>query len=146
MNRITKPFFLTLTLFAGMLTSCNAKSNKTEEANTPMTTPAGPEKPTVYVPNPEEQKWKEQPGLYAVIVTSKGTIVGELDYKKVPVTVANFIELAEGKIKNGAKPDGTPFYDGVTLHRCIHTPQPFMIQGGDPAGNGTGGANYKFDD
>jgi peptidylprolyl isomerase len=140
---ITKPFFLTLTLFAGMLSSCNAKGNKTEESTM---TPSEPSKPAVYQPTAEEKKWKEQPGLYAEFVTSKGNMVVALEYKKVPVTVANFVGLAEGKIKNNAKPAGTPFYDGLTFHRCIHTPQPFMIQGGDPQGTGQGGPGYAFGD
>ncbi|MDB5284821.1 MAG: peptidylprolyl isomerase, partial [Bacteroidota bacterium] len=144
MNSITKPFFLTLTLLAGLLTSCNAKGNKTEESNTMA--PTEPAKTAVYVPTAEEKKWKDEPGLYAEVVTSKGTIVGKLEYKKVPVTVANFVGLAEGKIKNTAKPEGTRFYDGLIFHRCIHTPQPFMIQGGDPQGTGQGGAGYAFGD
>jgi peptidylprolyl isomerase len=69
-----------------------------------------------------------------------------LEFQKTPVTVANFVGLAEGKIKNSAKPDGTPFYDGLTFHRCIHTPQPFMIQGGVPQGTGAGGPGYSFGD
>ena len=135
MNRI----FLTLTLMAGMLTSCNANGNKSEESN--MATPNEPTAPAA-----SELKWKETPGLYASIKTAKGDIVISLFYKKAPVTVANFVGLAEGKIKNTAKPEGTPFYDGLTFHRCIHTPQPFMIQGGDPAGNGSGGPGYSFGD
>lgn len=129
MNKVTRTFLLTLTLFAGMLSSCNANTNKTEQKD-PMAA----------------NNWKEQPGLYAEIVTSKGNIVIALEYKKVPVTVANFVGLSEGKIDNTAKAKGTPFYDGLTFHRCIHTPQPFMIQGGDPAGNGSGGPGYKFGD
>lgn len=145
MNKVTKPFFLTLTLIAGMLTSCNAKGNKTEES-TAMATPSEPAKTAVYEPTAEEKKWRETPGLYAEIVTAKGTMVIQLEYKKVPVTTANFVGLAEGKIKNTAKGDGVRFYDGLTFHRCIHTPQPFMIQGGDPQGTGMGGAGYAFGD
>ena len=144
MNRITKPFFLTITLFAGMLSSCNA-NNKPAESTT-MATPTEPAKPTFYEPTADEKKWKDTPGVYAEIQTAKGNIVISLYYKKAPVTVANFVGLAEGKIKNTAKPEGTPLYDGLTFHRCIHTPQPFMIQGGDPAGNGSGGPGYSFGD
>ncbi|MES2621587.1 MAG: peptidylprolyl isomerase [Bacteroidota bacterium] len=136
-----KRIFLTLTVLASMLTSCNANGNKTEEP----TTMATPTEPSVQ-PTGENKNWKETPGIYAEIVTAKGNIVIELFYKKVPITSANFIALAEGKMKNNAKPLGTPFYDGLTFHRVIHTPQPFMIQGGDPMGNGTGGPGYSFMD
>jgi len=93
-----------------------------------------------------EKKEKMEPGLYVEITTSKGVILGKLEFEKTPVTVANFVALAEGKMPNTAKAAGVPFYDGLTFHRCIHTPQPFMIQGGDPAGNGSGGPGYKFND
>jgi len=94
----------------------------------------------------KEKKEKMEPGLYAEITTSKGVILGKLDFEKTPVTVANFIGLAEGKIPNKAKLAGVPYYDSLTFHRCIHTPQPFMIQGGDPSGNGSGGPGYSFGD
>ncbi len=87
---------------------------------------------------------KEQPdGLYAVINTSKGDIALKLEFEKVPVTVANFVGLAEGTIKNDIRPLGQPFYDSLTFHRVVAN---FMVQGGDPLGNGTGGPGYQFDD
>ncbi len=83
-------------------------------------------------------------GLYAQMKTSKGTIVLQLAYDKTPVTVANFVALAEGTHPVAdAKFRGKPFYDGVKFHRVIPD---FMIQGGDPLGNGTGDAGYKFKD
>jgi peptidylprolyl isomerase len=79
-------------------------------------------------------------GLFAVIDTTRGQIVVRLAYDKVPLTVSNFTALAEGKM-NAAK--GKPFYDGLTFHRVIAD---FMIQSGDPLGNGMGGPGYKFRD
>lgn len=84
-------------------------------------------------------------GIFAEMVTSKGKIVLELEYKKTPITVANFISLAEGNnpYVTVERSKNKPFYDGIIFHRVI---KDFMIQGGDPLGNGSGDPGYKFKD
>ena len=86
---------------------------------------------------------KLEDGLYAKMETTKGTIYLQLYFDKTPLTVANFVGLAEGDIHNKAKADGVHFYDGLTFHRVIAN---FMLQGGDPDGNGRGGPGYRFKD
>jgi cyclophilin family peptidyl-prolyl cis-trans isomerase len=82
-------------------------------------------------------------GLYSELKTSRGTILLELQFQKAPLTVANFVGLAEGTLAFQNRPAGKPFYDGLTFHRVIAD---FMIQGGDPSGDGTGGPGYRFPD
>ena len=88
-----------------------------------------------------------QPGTYAHIKTSEGTVVCRLHEKEAPVTVKNFIDLAEGKREwkdtVSGKGGGGPLYHGTIFHRVIPN---FMIQGGDPSGTGMGGPGYKFQD
>ena len=84
-----------------------------------------------------------QEGIYARFTTSKGQILVQLTHDKTPGTVGNFVALAEGDLENSAKPQGTPYYDGLKFHRVIAD---FMIQGGCPLGTGTGDPGYKFDD
>lgn len=83
-------------------------------------------------------------GLFAGITTNKGDIVVRLEHEKTPVTVANFISLAEGKnpfVSEDFK--DKKYYDGIVFHRII---KDFMIQGGDPTGTGSGSPGYKFKD
>lgn len=84
-------------------------------------------------------------GLYAKIITAKGDILLQLEFEKTPLTVTNFVGLAEGT-KNFNDSKGRTsgrYYDGLTFHRVIDN---FMIQGGCPLGTGTGGPGYKFPD
>lgn len=110
----------TLLMF-GVLSSCNSQSNVTV--------------------NGEEVELED--GIYAKMVTAKGDILLELYFEQTPMTVANFVGLAEGGIENTAKGEGEPFYNGLKFHRVL---KDFMIQGGDPLGNGSGGPGYKFPD
>ena len=88
-----------------------------------------------------------QPGTYAIINTSEGAIVCRLFEKDAPKTVSNFVELAEGARDwthpSTGKKSKERLYDGTVFHRVIPS---FMIQGGDPMGNGMGGPGYKFED
>ncbi len=86
-------------------------------------------------------------GLYARFVTSAGEFTCELFEDKTPKTVANFVRLALGAQEfldpASNEPVKRPFYDGLTFHRVIPD---FMIQGGCPRGDGTGGPGYQFED
>ncbi len=82
-------------------------------------------------------------GIYAKFTTQRGKILVKLEHEKTPGTVGNFVALAEGDMFNKEKPQGTPFYNGLTFHRVISD---FMIQGGCPLGTGTGNPGYEFDD
>jgi len=82
-------------------------------------------------------------GIYAKFITEKGAILVKLTHDLTPGTVGNFVGLAEGQLENSARPMGKPYYDGLKFHRVIPD---FMIQGGCPQGQGTGGPGYNFDD
>lgn len=87
---------------------------------------------------------KLEKGLYANVKTTKGNIFLKLEPEKAPLTVANFVGLAEGKFK----PFDTihhkePFYDNIVFHRVV---KDFVIQAGDPTGKGNGGPGYRFFD
>ena len=83
-------------------------------------------------------------GVYADLQTDKGDILLRLEYEVTPITVSNFVSLAEGTnpyVDENFKEK--PFYDGLKFHRIVDD---FMIQGGDPRGNGSGDPGYKFED
>ena len=125
-------------LFLGMFNLHSQTTKKGTPVKKTATTVKSISKPTVKKPAAIE-------GIFATIATNKGNIVLELEYKKTPVTVANFIALAEGK-NTFVTPEnlkGKPFFDGLKFHRVI---KDFMIQGGDPSGNGSGGPGYAFKD
>lgn len=111
--------FLCITLFAAILGGCGSKGKDVSQTdgNNAASTEEGKE----YLE-----------GLHHVEIDVKdyGTIALELDADTAPISVTNFIQLAK---------DG--FYDGLTFHRIISG---FMIQGGDPLGNGTGGSDKKI--
>jgi len=95
----------------------------------------------------ESQNQNLGDGLFAKITTNRGDIIVRLEYQKTPLTVTNFVALAEGKMNNHR---GRFFYDDLSFHRVISVAngdgQDFMIQGGCPQGNGMGGPGYKFPD
>ncbi|MBL30553.1 MAG: peptidylprolyl isomerase [Flavobacteriaceae bacterium] len=87
-----------------------------------------------------------QSGLYAKLKTNKGDILINLEYKKTPLTVANFVSLAEGNHPStdlNEEFTGKKYYDGIIFHRVIND---FMIQAGDPTGIGSGGPGFNFPD
>ncbi len=99
--------------------------------------------------NLSAQKMNED-GIYAKFTTNRGEITVKLYADEVPMTVANFVGLAEGNFKILDKTFDKPFYDGLKFHRVISVANgdqnDFMIQGGDPEGTGMGGPGYNFYD
>jgi len=87
------------------------------------------------------------PGTYAIFNTNEGKITVRLFEAEAPITVKNFLELAEGKkewVHPGTRAKSTnKLYDGTIFHRVIPN---FMIQGGDPTGTGMGDPGYRFQD
>ena len=83
-------------------------------------------------------------GIYADIQTNKGDMILKLTYEETPLTVSNFIALAEGNHPLASEEfKNKPYYNGIKFHRVIDN---FMIQGGDPTGTGSGGPGYSFED
>ena len=89
------------------------------------------------------QKPKMEDGVYALFITNKGKIYCQLEYEKTPMTVGNFVALAQGKFEKDSIKISKPYYNGLIFHRVIAD---FMIKGGCPLGNGTGDPGYKFTD
>ena len=129
-----------------MLTGCSSKKNESVKNTAGMTNAEVSEKnqtkkrEEVKMSAEALEALKGKEGVFAVLTTEKGQVVLNLFYKETPMTVANFVGLAEGTLD---VTKGEPFYDGLLFHRVIAD---FMIQGGDPQGNGTGGPGYSFPD
>ncbi|MGH1385521.1 peptidylprolyl isomerase [Kordia sp.] len=132
-----KLFTTTITICLAILTlgftSCKneKKADTTTAANMTDKASAG-----------SDLKLDDKNGIFAEIKTNKGTMLAKLFYKRVPVTVANFVALAEGthpKLSDELK--GKPYYNGVSFHRVMDK---FMIQGGDPTATGSGNPGYRF--
>ena len=87
---------------------------------------------------------KDAPGLYADVETPRGAFTAELFYDQAPLTTLSFVGLAEGTLPTteGA-PRGRPFFDGLTFHRVVPG---FIVQGGDPRGDGEGGPGFAVPD
>lgn len=123
---------------------CLAIVNMQAQTKKPAAKPAAKAKTTTAAKPAAKPNTNPNEGIFATISTTKGDIVLSLEYVKAPVTVANFITLAEGTNPNvKASLKGKPFYNGLKFHRVIND---FMIQGGDPDGNGSGGPGYSFKD
>jgi peptidyl-prolyl cis-trans isomerase A (cyclophilin A) len=139
--------YVVLLLFSAVFAIAQQSTpTQTPPAQTPPPqTPSNelPDMPTSQIPPTVEPT-----GPTAVLDTSMGRITCRLFDKQAPITVANFIGLAEGTKPwtdpvSKEKMTGKPFYNGTTFHRVI--PE-FMIQGGDPTATGTGDPGYMFED
>jgi peptidyl-prolyl cis-trans isomerase A (cyclophilin A) len=147
------------------LVACENKNKPKQDNNKPATPTPKPNDDNSMTPEPvgkdpgevrppvaadlaEYTKDMKGSKLTATIDTTLGTFHCELYPDKTPLTIANFVGLATGKKpwtnpKTGSVEKGKPFYDGLLFHRVIPG---FMIQGGDPLGQGTGGPGYQFAD
>ncbi|MGH9397203.1 MAG: peptidylprolyl isomerase [Terriglobia bacterium] len=149
-TRIEELLLVGACLSGAALFSREARKNREGQDKKPQSDAVNPGKPAAD-PQPEPAsppvKLDQPPGLYAVFETTLGRFACRLFPEKAPVTVKNFVELAQGAKKwhNAAEKqwEERPYYNGLTFHRVIPK---FMIQGGDYMGNGAGSVGYKFED
>ncbi|MFE9242709.1 peptidylprolyl isomerase [Nocardiopsis sp. NPDC006938] len=137
MNRLTLPVAILASTALLATAACQNEPESTEApespANTESTEPTEPTATDVAVPDVDG----------ATLHTSEGDVEVELFASEAPLTVTNFVELAEGDGPENPRTGDAEFYDGTVFHRVIDG---FMIQGGDPEGTGRGGPGYKFED
>jgi len=134
-----------LALALAVVTYAPAQTSQPTSTQSSTQTDALPDAPSA---TPQAKPPVVPTGPTAVIDTSMGRLTCKLYDKQAPITVANFIGLAEGTKdwidpRTSKKMHGVPLYNGTTFHRVIPG---FMIQGGDPAGNGMGDPGYFFQD
>ncbi len=119
-----------LCLTALALAGCGSNATATSDGSKTTTTPTATGKTTASPEQTASGEYASGTHHAEIVVKDYGTITVELDADTAPITVANFCKLANEK-----------FYDGLTFHRIISG---FMIQGGDPKGNGTGGSGQTI--
>lgn len=120
---------LTLSTILILLAGCGSTNSSTNEPAAPESGPMGTSTAT---PTPAAPAYQQISDIDIILVTNKGNIEATLTARKTPMTVANFLNLAQ-----------RGYYDGLSFHRVIPD---FMIQGGDPEGTGRGGPGYQFPD
>ncbi|MFB8765761.1 peptidylprolyl isomerase [Nocardiopsis alba] len=136
MNRLTLPVSILACTALFATAACGSSGNDSDAAPDEETSAAPEESPL-----PAEVDIDGVEG--AVLHTSAGDIEVELYPEEAPITVANFVGLAEGDLATNPETGADEFYDGTIFHRVI---QDFMVQGGDPQGSGRGGPGYQFQD
>ncbi len=136
MNRLTLPVSILACTALFATAACGSSGDGSDAAPDEETPTAAEESPL-----PAEVDIDGVEG--AVLHTSAGDIEVELYPDEAPITVANFVGLAEGDLATNPETGADEFYDGTIFHRVI---QDFMVQGGDPQGSGRGGPGYQFQD
>lgn len=130
--------FLALTF---TLQSCDPNSEKKERDTSQQDPSNSADEKTDNPKKPEKELTK--PEMVARMETSKGELLVQLYFEKTPLTVSNFVALAEGNMPNKHSEQGEPYYNGLTFHRVVPNT---IVQGGCPLNTGTGNPGYRFQD